>query len=298
MSGVAVALVLTSTFFHAGWNLLARHERSEHTLFLRATAAVAALGLIPAATGWHILVAWPPRVWGYAILSGSFAGTYFFALARAYGTGDFTMVYPVARSLPVLLVGIADVLRGHTPTPTGWAGMWLVAAACLMAPMHSVTEITARLYLNRTVAWVLLTAAGTTGYSVVDKFAMDAIHRGPASVAIYTYLFYLFGFVFLALLTVLCGRRKECPSLVGWLKPGIVGLLSFASYLFVLLAYQHVARAAYVVAFRQFSILIGVVLAFVFFRERGAAIRIIAACAMVIGLVMIALLGGPPGQGS
>jgi len=291
MSGVGLALVLASTLFHAGWNLLGRWERSEHTFFLRATALVAALGLLPAAVGWRVMAAWPARVWGYSMLSGAFSGTYFFALARAYGRGDFTVVYPMARSLPVLLVGVADTLRGHTPTTWGWVGMCLVAVACVIAPMHSLKDITSGLYFNRTVAWILVAAACTTGFSVVDKFAMDAVQRGPRAVAVYTYFFYLFGSGALYVLTRLCGRRGEDPRQVGWSKALAAGLLTFCSYLFVLWAYQHVTRAGYVVAFRQLSILIGVALASLWFRERGVLLRLVAATTMVTGLVIIALYG-------
>ena len=291
MNGFAIFLVLTSTFFHAGWNLFTRRERSEHTFLLRAIFMVAVLGFVPGIVAYRFITPWPSRVWFCAMLTGVFAGVYFFALARAYSSGDFTVVYPVARSLPVLMVGVGDMVRRQMPTPIGWLGMTLVAMACLFVPLHSLKEIRAKLYFNKTVGWALLTAVATTGYSLTDKFAIEAVSRGPLSAAVYGYAFYSFATIVFFFLVTIFGRKGEDRASVGWLKPALAGSLTFGSYGLILWAYQYVGQAGYVVAFRQFSILIGVVIAILWFREKGALIRITAACLMVLGLVLIGVYG-------
>ena len=69
------------------------------------------------------------------------------------------------------------------------------------------------------------------------------------------------------------------------------GMLNYACYWMVLWAYQLVDRASYIVAFRQFSIVLGVVAAFVIYKERGLAMRIPAAAMITGGLVIIGLWG-------
>jgi uncharacterized membrane protein len=49
--------------------------------------------------------------------------------------------------------------------------------------------------------------------------------------------------------------------------------------------------ASYIVAFRQFSIIIGAVLAFILFKEKGFAVRISGALCITSGLILIALWG-------
>jgi len=295
MNTAAILLTLSSTFFHAGWNLLARKERSEHTFLLRAIFMIAAVGFIPAMLGFLILPPWPPRTWLCAGLTSLFCGTYFFALARAYGYGDFTVVYPVARSLPVLLVPLGDVLRGHPLTTLGWLGVALVATVCIFMPLHSLREIRRKHYLNRAMPWIILAAIGTTGYSITDKIAMDAVSAatggGLLQALLYGYCFYSFSTVIMLLLCAIFGRRGENPSTVGWRKPALAGLLTYGSYGLILWAYQLADHAGYVVAFRQFSILIGVVIAIFWFREKGAPLRFTAACVMLVGLILIGAFG-------
>jgi uncharacterized membrane protein len=59
----------------------------------------------------------------------------------------------------------------------------------------------------------------------------------------------------------------------------------------VLWAYQLSTQTGYVVAFRQFSIVIGVVLAFAIYREPGVFVRTVAMLLIVAGLVTIGLWG-------
>ena len=143
-----IFLVLASTAFHAAWNLLTHRERCGHTFLLRAVSAVAVIGFVPAIIAYLSMPPWPREVWYCLALTSVFSGAYFFALASAYKAGDFTVAYPVARSLPVILVGIADFLRGNYPTRLGWLGMALVAVACLVTPLHSFKEIKTKLYFG------------------------------------------------------------------------------------------------------------------------------------------------------
>jgi len=60
----------------------------------------------------------------------------------------------------------------------------------------------------------------------------------------------------------------------------------------VLWAYQLCQHASYILAFRQTSIVIGVILAFVIYKEQGRAIRLAGTFVLASGLVLISLWGG------
>ena len=117
-----IGLVLFSTFMHASWNLLARYGRSESTFYPKMLIAIAAAGLIPAVWSEVVTHSLTPKAWMCVVGSGFSAGLYLFFLARAFESSDFTIVYPVARSLPVIFVAIGDVLRGRQLTSMGWLG--------------------------------------------------------------------------------------------------------------------------------------------------------------------------------
>ena len=117
---------------HAGWNLVARHHRCEADFFNRMLAMTALFGFLPAVLSEVLTRSLPLMAWVYVAGSGFCCGIYFFFLARAYESSDFTVVYPVAHSLPVLFVSIGDLLRGRYLTPMGWLGIFLVVSGCFL----------------------------------------------------------------------------------------------------------------------------------------------------------------------
>ena len=293
MSPFVVVILLVSTFMHAGWNLLARRQRSEAAFFLRMLAVTALIGAAPAIAGELVTKSLPATAWWCLLGSGVCCGAYYFFLSRAYGSSDFTTVYPVARALPVLLVGAADVFLRRNPTAWGWSGMALVVLGCFLTPLKSLRGATAKHYLNRAILWVTLTAFGTVGYTLFDKAAAEVIVGGPAVAARYGYFFFVAALAFFMLFLLLFGRRANwTDSAVGWRTPALGAVFNFGAYWLVLWAYQLSERASYIVAFRQFSIVIAVVLAFVIYKEHGRAVRLAGTFLITVGLLLIGLWGG------
>jgi len=291
LSSIVIALVFISTFMHAGWNLLARRRKSEGIFFNRMLALTALAGLVPAAISEGLTRSISAEAWACVAASGTCCGVYYFCLARAYGSADFTIVYPVARALPVLLVALGDVLLGRQPTPLGWLGMALVAGGCLFAPLHSFKGFALRRYLNRSSVWILLTALGTVGYTLFDKSAAEVVLSGPATAARYCYVFFAVSWLAHASLRWAFDRGRRPGGRIGWVAPAFGSALNFGAYWLVLWAYQFPGQASYVFAFRQFSIVIGVVLAFAIFKETGRAVRLIGTALILAGLILIGLWG-------
>src|SRR5919199_413185 len=155
MSALAVINVLVSAFMNASWNMMARRQRVGD-LFLQISFLIAAVGIGPALIAEWVSTPVLPRVWGHVVLSSTFLGIYYLALKRGYGSGDFTVVYPLARALPILLVALADMARGNAPTPSGALGIVLVSIGSLLIPLESVRAVRPSRYWNRTSAWILL----------------------------------------------------------------------------------------------------------------------------------------------
>ena len=288
-----MALVLASTFSHAGWNLLARRHKAEPgQLFSKMLLVIVSVGFLPAGISEIFAHSLNLKALLCVVGSGFFCGIYFFSLARAYAAADFTTVYPVARALPVLLVGIGDVLRGRYPTEFGWIGMLLVISGCFLAPLYSFRDFQVRSYLNRQSLWIILTALGTVGYTLFDKLASEVILQGPTTAARYGYVLYLITYLAYKALLRVFDRDKNLSDSLGWGITIIVACMNFGGYWLVLWAYQLSQRASYILAFRQFSIVIGVILAFAIFREKGVAIRLTGTFMITSGLLLIGLWGG------
>ena len=291
MGGFPILIVLLSTFMHAGWNLIARYERDEHLFFRNLLIITFAAGIIPSVAAEITYGHLPAFALLCVIASGSCCGIYYFALARAYHHGDFTTVYPMSRAIPVILVVLFDLFRSRFPSTMGYAGLALVVIGCLAAPLHLLREVKRIHYLNRVTMWVLITALGTAGYTMLDKLASEVVMEGPITAARYCYYFFaISGVVYISLLRCF-GRPRMTGVSVGWKAPGLAALLNFGAYWLVIWAYQLSQRAGYVLAFRQFSIIIGVLVAIHLFRERGALLRTAAAVIICIGLLLIGLMG-------
>ena len=283
-----IGLVLFSTFMHASWNLLARYGRSESTFYPKMLIAIAAAGLIPAVWSEVVTHSLTPQAWMCVVGSGFSAGLYLFFLARAFESSDFTIVYPVARSLPVIFVAIGDVLRGRQLTSMGWLGILLVAAGCVLVPRRSFRDFSLRRYFNRSTLWMLLAALGTVGYTLLDKIAAEVVQQGPDTAARYGYFYFVISYLPYVLLLRFSKSGAPGMNRPEWKLAVPAAALSFGAYWLILWAYQLSPYASYIVAFRQFSIVIGAIMAFVIYKEQGVWVRLTGAGFITSGLVLIA----------
>jgi len=286
-----IILILISCFTHAGWNLLARRKRRELAFFRRMLILTVPVSLAAIGISLRFPHSFPPTAWLCVLASGLICGLYYCFLGLAYGSSDFTVVYPVARALPVLIVAGLDMLRGRYPSGPGWGGLLLVVGGCMLAPQASYRGFDFRHYGSRAILWVLLTAGAIVGFTMFDKIAAEAVRPGLPSAVIYCGFFHIFACVSYVAVHALVAREKEGAREVGWKLPAFGALLGFGTYALVLWAYQMAEQTSYLLAFRQFSIFIGVVLAFHVYREKGLAVRLPATLAILGGLVLVALWG-------
>ncbi len=291
MDAFPVTLVMISTFMHAAWNLLLRYKGGTQTCFWRMQVSIVVLGAVPALGTLIACRIITPTAIICLLCSGVCCGVYYFCLAKGYESGDFTTVYPASRALPVMLIGIGDAVRGRPPNAWGWFGMLFVALGCLLVPLNAPGDLRLRYYLKPATLWIVLAALGTVGYSLFDKIGTEAIPRGPREAAVYSYLFQVVALISSFLLHKLFAKPKTRDQDVGWAIPATAGVLCFAAYWLVLWAYQMVPQASYVVAFRQFSIVIGVLSAFLLFDEPGKGIRLAGSICITAGLVLLKMLG-------
>jgi drug/metabolite transporter (DMT)-like permease len=279
-------LVLASACAHAGWNLLAQRHRASPHLLWQIPLLIGLVGALPAALAewWRPMLA--PWLVGMLALTGLAQALYYLGLYRSYRVNDFALVYPLARSLPVLLLAAFDVARGHALTPLGLAGLLGVVLGCLLAPLRSLADLRAGRYWNRGMAWIGLIALATMAYSTVDKLALEALPAGPATAARYGTWEALATTPFLWLL--LGKELREAPG--NWRLGLVAAVFSFASYGLVLVAFQLSDRVGYVLALRQVSVPLGV-LAAVMMGQPASRWQLAAAVLVCVGIICL-VLGG------
>ena len=312
MPPFAVILVLCSTLLHASWNILAKRGSTTPELFPRVLAAVAVPGL---AVG--LLMEWRsaallPHTGLLVLAAGAFQAAYFLGLSLGYRSGDLSLVYPLVRALPVVLVGIFDVARGQPPGGVGWIGLLLVLGGCLLvalpARQHAGVRIAgvpqaARSWPWVAIGWATVAALGTVGYTVFDKLAAEAITAAGGMGAGAAFRYGLWEFTICAALylplmsAVNRGRARRPAASRGILAAGIlhgviIAMLMYCTYALVLWAYQLSWQTSYVVALRQFSIVLGVVVGALLLREAAPATRVAGAVVIAGGVALLTLIGG------
>ncbi|MAE63808.1 MAG: hypothetical protein CMJ18_06005 [Phycisphaeraceae bacterium] len=278
---------------HAGWNLLVKHGGDESVFLRRMMIVHGVAGLLPFVVAEFLLDPLVPTAWPFFLGSGACCGVYLLGLDRGYRATDFTVVYPVARAMPVLLVAVVEIPMGRVPTDPGWIGLILVAIGCVLAPLTSFGGFHPRAYLNRAVVWIVLAGLGTVGYSLIDNAAASSLDELDGLIPALRYgywYFFVSAIIYLALARCVVGPPADDRS-IGWLRPSFAAAMCFVGYSLIIWVYQDTEQVSYVVACRQFSIVIGVVAAFVIFRERGVFVRVTAAVLITSGMLVIAAWG-------
>jgi uncharacterized membrane protein len=270
----AVALALGAAFLHAGWNVLLAGSRSTEA----STAGlliwgVALLALPAALTGGVSSEAIP-----YIAASAAFELVYFVLLARAYDSGEVSVVYPVARGSAPVVVLVFSAIALKEGVPAGAvAGILLVAIGVLLVGLGAFrTEVgTKDAPPLRDVWFGLAIGLFIAGYTLVDS---EGVERADP-------------IAYLALVVAPCALvypfvARVRPDLGG--RTALTAAATFGAFLMVLAAFR-LAPAAPVAAVRESSVVIAAVLSAVVLREHVTAPRLAGAVAVAAGVAAIAL---------
>lgn len=297
MSASALALVLISVCLHAGWNLLGKRRAPSLAFF---TLAIAGGGLALLPLLWLGPLPWylPTAFWPLLLASGLCQMLYMGGLAWAYARGEVSVLYPLARALPVVLVPLVTVglLGSRELTTPDWLGIALILAGALCLPLTNWRAFTLRTYLTPALGFALLAAVGTVGYSVLDKQALDIMtasgHTHLSAGLGYMVLQALATLVWaLPMILALPAERRLLPSLWKTQRPAalLTGLMITATYGLVLVAMALTREVSYIVAIRQLSIPLGVLIGVLWLKEGAPPLKVVGVGVMLGGLLIIAL---------
>jgi len=279
VSPAALALVLAAALIHASWNALAKRAGDPLALLWWAGVLGTVVYLPPALwvlTQTGFLLSALPFVVATSLLHAS----YFFTLSAAYRSGDFSIVYPVARGLGVALVPfLALGLFGEHLSALGALGVGLVVAGIFALHWRS----TSAALVAPGTGWAIVTGITIATYSLVDKAGVARLHPLP-------YIALLEVGACLILLPAALARRQALRDEWRLNRQGVLlaAVLSPGGYLLVLFAFQ-LSKAAYVVAGREVSIVFSALIGSLWLREGALPRRLAGAAVVAAGVVCVAL---------
>ena len=293
----AIVIVIISALLHAGWNVLGKSNQGSGSSFFLASGFAAAAILTPYLI-WYVHSVGLSNIllpfWQLVFLSGICQIVYLIGLGAAYKQADIGVIYPMARALPVLMVGLGTVLIGYELSPNQWFGFTLITLGCLFVPLKKFSDLRLKAYLNLGVLWALIAAIGTTGYSIIDKEALLLLDplSTPVITNKHTAIFYLgiqFWAIVIPLSLWLLVSNQKIEFHNAWLlrkRATLAGIMMASTYGLVLFAMTMTENVSLVVALRQVSIIFGVVMGIYFLKEKWHATRGVGVVFIIAGLVI------------
>ena len=278
MTELTFALVLLAATCHALWNFAAKK--------VAGNLAVMWLGLWTAS-----VLSWPlafslsraetftPVGIRCMVATGVIHTLYFWLIAQAYRIGDISMVYPVARGSGV--AGTAMLASLWLREPLALIGATGIASICLGTALMGAGQ---RGHREGWTAYLYALGVGSTIsiYSVVDKLGVGAVHPIVYISSMFTLTaLTLFPYMVRHHRTACRQALKQCKTAIG-----LIGIGSMGTYLMILFAYR-LGPASYIVAVREFAVVIGALLGVVFLRERLTLKKLLGMTAIVVGIVLV-----------
>ena len=285
MPAAALVLVFTAALFHSCWNALTKRAHDQFA-FLCSAVAVASVLFLPVTLSALPPAGVPAAAWPFVVATIVLHALYFYTLGRSYRSGEFSLVYPIARGLGVALVPLlAVVLLDERPSPVGALGIAFVVAGIVALQWvgRPLVAAGARRRLGPGTGWALLTGLTIAAYALVDKAGVSRLHPVP-------YIGLMFVGSLLLLLPVALANverfRREWAA--NWRTILVASAMTLTAYLLVLFAFR-LSKAGYVVAAREVSIVMSVVIGRLWFGERRLAARLVGAGLVLAGVVCLAL---------
>ena len=280
MENFVFLAVLFAAACHAGWNALIKVglDPLSTTTLISLGAGLVALALAPLVG----LPAW--AAWPWLIASVIVHLCYFASLIESYRTGDLGQVYPIARgSAPLMTAAATTVFIGEKLSLVGWTGILSLVAGVLLLSARGGRELAE--VDRRAIGFALFTALTICAYSVVDGIGAR-LSANPNAYSVWL-------FIGIAVVMLPYAIYRDGPDVIPamrrfWrrgLAGGALQLLSYGIAIWAMTA----APIAVVATLRETSVLFGAVIAVVVLKEPVRAARIVAACLIVCGLILIRL---------
>ena len=241
----------------------------------------------------------PTSVWLLLIATGIFQTIYILGLANAYQRGDLSILYPIARSSPVIVVIIVTLFFNRADqisTQCIW-GIALVAVGMFILPMKHLSDFRIDNYLTSSVLFALMAAFASAGYSIIDDEALRFLRDTPdlpiagwQATILYAFFEGLITSLWLGIWVLFQKRGR----ILMWeiLKTRAsralqAGAGMAVAYTLVLISLAFVSNVSYVVTFRQISIPLGTIFGVLLLKEPCYTPKYLGVAIIFTGLVLV-----------
>jgi drug/metabolite transporter (DMT)-like permease len=236
--------------------------------------------------GADLMAAW--KVWHLVLISAFGLVLYGSALVMTLRRGDLSIYYPIIRSSPVFIVVVSAVFLGQSYAAPVLLGIAMVMVGAFFVQYRPGARLSDD---PRTLMIALLAMSSTGIYTISDAFAMQVVEPP-------VFLFWvmvLFVPAYVTVMRAIGGPSLGWRGLFAWVRTpwrsAGTGLIAYASYSLILIAFAWGGEVAAVSSLRQASIPISVLIGGLWLKETGLALRLVASLMLAAGIVVVVLTG-------
>ena len=283
---IAALAIAASVLMHVTWNLLARQsDPRSNFMWWGVTGHLLLLGPF----GFLALIRdadWTPTLAGAILISSAANSAYFLGLRGAYRHGPVALVYPIARSSPLLIALWSVLFFNESLTPIGWTGILVSVAGLIWLGLTARGGDT-----RHALSWAVLAALCTSVYSLSDKVAVAYLPTFGSQLG-FVSAGLLVSWGLLSLLNL-----RETGHWAPARRPPLLALTAGSlcigtSYALVVHAMQYLP-AAYVVTMTNFGLVLATLISIFAFGDREHwRTRLIATGVVVSGIALVAIARG------
>lgn len=221
---------------------------------------------------------------------------YYYGTLLALKNGDLSVCYPIIRSSPVFIVFVGWAFLDQSYSWVLLFGIAVVLSGVFLIQRGKATQVK-RTAQPAVLALALAAMAGSGLYSIIDSLAMQRAASGgappldPSTFLIWVYVVLSVFFWFVLLIT----RRSPMP--LGKQVSGLwkhhpwrllgASVMSYASYVLILEAYEKGGNVAAVTSLRLWSIPLTLIMSALLLKERGFGTRLAASAVIIAGIIVI-----------
>ena len=298
MSFFAFVLIFVSVFLHVAWNFISKSVKPSLTFYMLMSSTASLIWLPFFVCSSLKLPALPWQFFVFLLGSVVAEVMYVAGLAYAYRKSDISLVYPLVRALPVLMIAVITVLFGFgkRPDTIALAGMLVITFGCILMPLKHFKDFKLSNYMNWVIIFILLGATGTTAYTIFDSKAMAIIRETMGRnhvMDLLAYLFLIEAGLSLGQMLLVIGMKQERAEFkrlfLRSIYPVLAGVCSSSAYGLILFAMAYVSNVSYIQAFRQMSLPLGFFAGVLILKESHSLPKVIGITMIVLGLIMVSL---------
>lgn len=274
----ATLLALGAAVMHAGWNLAVKTSGDRFGALWGQFffAGIGCAVVFP-------FLGMPAEGWIWAGLSGLIHVPYTVYLARAYDSGEFSVVYPIARGGGAALAALGGIaLLGDELD-----AMALLAIATITGGLVALAGSGAVRPSRMSVGHAVLVALTIGGYSLSDAHGIRSTGTGAYTLA--TFVATATSITGYGLLTGR-GPRMHRAMQDHWRRYAVTALAVVVTYTMVQFAFER-APVGYVTALRESSVVLAALIGWRYLGEQGGRRRLASASVVLTGLILLVIAG-------